>query len=879
MDVPGFRVEITSPCFGDACYPQSRAHARPTRSPPRSVTSDELDMACMEDGTMVDGMFWRKLDIVHQGDPMECSGTRLANDNYSLEFMFDSPVMTKLAVTGKPTTAKCHLSVLRPLVQYCDIMLMFAPLWKLGITWPPAEARRARYRTILTLLRSARQFARFAPDTFEHQSDVLFEFLLRDNLRAKIFAIKVFRNQSLAHAGTDNMLTTLLDNGGSLCRKMSRRPEKEPCRRTMAIAILYFTMRESTKLKRAEPIVAEYWCCHYLSNTPPICPVLAEYSAPRFCLKLRCPWSRTTGKRAFEHLAHYLVAKMQDAHAEFESLRSQMKRHCAPDQRYGWAKQCEIGAGVLDSTSPEGAAHKNVVPISSASAAWLELHLICPTGSAIYWHYVALRVLTYDPPHIRQVNFGGFFPRRVEAPWLGVDLGIKVYYSCAACGVERAWLKNVRWTVFGNGEPLPSSFVVNFALLARLLSRKLELNDGNDAREQLRVSHAEQGRICVLPRCATLYFIYLFPIALVTSSALPPFNSLTRIPAIKTSTATNARTRTEQEAEEVALFRALTYTANTNARPVVAPTPTSSSASTSTVVPSSSKNTVVSLSKTSASSSNAAASSTGSSSSLKSKDRNGDDELAARTPTVVQRRGESGGHVRENTNGYASTPSRSPSSSGKNTVNNNVHTSAVMHAGTAARGAFSCTGSGVLQSHLQHSPTTAHPHSHASASHPFASTSASTSSSYAPSPARSPSPSASSVISITNNTSNVSMHGRPSNASSVHITSPRSIAANTDTDGDGDPEDGDGRGMWRSWWRLRGALALNMGVTRGRRDDDARRGWDAWSGRDGHGHERDGVDAAPMGMDVSGFAGDSEACADTDARRTMAHSPYPHVAL
>lgn len=31
------------------------------------VSSDELDMARMEDGTTVDGSFWGKLDIVHDG--------------------------------------------------------------------------------------------------------------------------------------------------------------------------------------------------------------------------------------------------------------------------------------------------------------------------------------------------------------------------------------------------------------------------------------------------------------------------------------------------------------------------------------------------------------------------------------------------------------------------------------------------------------------------------------------------------------------------------------------------------------------------------------------------------------------------------------------
>lgn len=106
-----------------------------------TVSSDDLDMARMEDGTTVDGMFWGKLDIVHDGDThkMEFSGTRLATDEYSPEFMFDSRVMTKLAVAAQPTKAKCHLSILTPAVQYCDVLLSFSPYWKLGTSWPPAE--------------------------------------------------------------------------------------------------------------------------------------------------------------------------------------------------------------------------------------------------------------------------------------------------------------------------------------------------------------------------------------------------------------------------------------------------------------------------------------------------------------------------------------------------------------------------------------------------------------------------------------------------------------------------------------------------------------------------------------------------------------------
>ncbi|KAF8746085.1 hypothetical protein AX14_000148 [Amanita brunnescens Koide BX004] len=107
-----------------------------------SVNSEELDMARMEDGTTVDGMFWGKLDIVHQGDvhKMEFSGTRLpAGDEYASEFLVDNRVITKLAAVAKPTTAKCHLSILTPSVQYCDVILTFSTFWKLGLTWPPAE--------------------------------------------------------------------------------------------------------------------------------------------------------------------------------------------------------------------------------------------------------------------------------------------------------------------------------------------------------------------------------------------------------------------------------------------------------------------------------------------------------------------------------------------------------------------------------------------------------------------------------------------------------------------------------------------------------------------------------------------------------------------
>ncbi|TRM62470.1 hypothetical protein BD626DRAFT_548391 [Schizophyllum amplum] len=95
-------------------------------------SAEDLDMARMEDGTMVDGQFWGKLDVVHNGDvhKMEFSGTRIANPDLNPEVLFDSRALTKLS---------CHLSILAPAQQYCDVILTFSPLWKIGTTWPPAE--------------------------------------------------------------------------------------------------------------------------------------------------------------------------------------------------------------------------------------------------------------------------------------------------------------------------------------------------------------------------------------------------------------------------------------------------------------------------------------------------------------------------------------------------------------------------------------------------------------------------------------------------------------------------------------------------------------------------------------------------------------------
>ena len=107
-----------------------------------TITSDELDMARMEDGTTVDGSFWGKLEIVHDGDEhrMEFSGTRIQNaENVSTDLIIDSRVINKLAVAAKPATAHCHLSILAPGQQYADVVLSFSSFWKIGTTWPPAE--------------------------------------------------------------------------------------------------------------------------------------------------------------------------------------------------------------------------------------------------------------------------------------------------------------------------------------------------------------------------------------------------------------------------------------------------------------------------------------------------------------------------------------------------------------------------------------------------------------------------------------------------------------------------------------------------------------------------------------------------------------------
>lgn len=156
MGVQGLRVEIVS----DGPPPEEEPEAPPP--PPvlempatfsleltpgqhvaldTIVSSDELDMARMEDGTTVDGIFWGKLNIVHDGDnhSMEFSGTRIPNESATQELVVDTKVISKLATVAKPPTARCHLSIIPPAQQYCDIVLTTSPYWTFGTTWPPAE--------------------------------------------------------------------------------------------------------------------------------------------------------------------------------------------------------------------------------------------------------------------------------------------------------------------------------------------------------------------------------------------------------------------------------------------------------------------------------------------------------------------------------------------------------------------------------------------------------------------------------------------------------------------------------------------------------------------------------------------------------------------
>ncbi|KAH0827161.1 hypothetical protein J3R83DRAFT_4852 [Lanmaoa asiatica] len=154
MGVQGLRVEIVS----DAPPPPDEPPPPPVTEMPATFnlelvpgqhialettvsSADDVDMARMEDGTVVDGMFWGKLNIVHSGDThtVDFTGTKMKDPDITPDFLFDSRVMTKLTTAARPTSAKCHLSILAPAQQYCDVILTVNPLWSLALAWPPAE--------------------------------------------------------------------------------------------------------------------------------------------------------------------------------------------------------------------------------------------------------------------------------------------------------------------------------------------------------------------------------------------------------------------------------------------------------------------------------------------------------------------------------------------------------------------------------------------------------------------------------------------------------------------------------------------------------------------------------------------------------------------
>lgn len=105
-----------------------------------TCSSDDLDMSKTDDGTVVGGMFWGKLQIVHEGDKhfMEFTGTR-KDQALPQEFFFDQRVMTKLAVAAKPTTARVNLYINTPEMQYADLVISLHSLWKFGTIYPAPE--------------------------------------------------------------------------------------------------------------------------------------------------------------------------------------------------------------------------------------------------------------------------------------------------------------------------------------------------------------------------------------------------------------------------------------------------------------------------------------------------------------------------------------------------------------------------------------------------------------------------------------------------------------------------------------------------------------------------------------------------------------------
>jgi hypothetical protein len=113
-------------------------------------SEDQVDLARMEDGTTVDGVFWGKLEIIHESNKheVEFTGTRLTNvEDLTPGMLMDSRVLGKLAIASKPPAARCHLSILSPMTQHLDVHLTFSEYWDKGVMWPiPVEVTPNRVR-------------------------------------------------------------------------------------------------------------------------------------------------------------------------------------------------------------------------------------------------------------------------------------------------------------------------------------------------------------------------------------------------------------------------------------------------------------------------------------------------------------------------------------------------------------------------------------------------------------------------------------------------------------------------------------------------------------------------------------------------------------
>lgn len=91
---------------------------------------------------MTDGNFWGVLKITHdfekENHNIDFSGTRLTQD-MPKDFFLDQRTISKLLIATKPTTARCSLTIRSPGMQYVDLNISLASMWKWGVTYPQAE--------------------------------------------------------------------------------------------------------------------------------------------------------------------------------------------------------------------------------------------------------------------------------------------------------------------------------------------------------------------------------------------------------------------------------------------------------------------------------------------------------------------------------------------------------------------------------------------------------------------------------------------------------------------------------------------------------------------------------------------------------------------